>query len=120
MALARFRSGLCRDLIAALLLALAMLSGVVQARAATETAANKGFAGAFELCLQSAASGGHQTPHDHDCDECRIPGLNAALAVSAPHLLVRDAFRQAPARLGVAAVEAPDLYLPDARGPPEA
>lgn len=120
MAFARFRSGLFRDLVVALLLALAMLSGVMQARAATESAASRGFAGAFELCLQSATSGGLQTPHDHDCDECRIPGLATALAVDPPRLLERDITRFEPALARAMPANAPELYLPDARGPPEA
>lgn len=120
MALARFRTGFCRDLIAALLIAFAMLSGIVQARAATETAASKGFAGAFELCLQSGHAGGLTTPHDHDCDACRLPGLVGAPAVERGQLLERDARRVMVLEPRVTWGATPHLFLPEARGPPEA
>ena len=78
MILERLRTGLLRDIVAALLLALTLLAGIVQARAATEKAAGLGFAGAFELCLQAGKSGPAAHDRDHNCDECRIPAFVSA------------------------------------------
>ena len=107
-----------RESLAALICALVLLAGVVQARAGTEQAAKSGFASALVLCQQNALSGDGPQP-DSSCDHCRVP---VPLATGAPApvslLMARDIIRS-PLSLPIQAhVEARQVFLPEARGPP--
>jgi hypothetical protein len=118
MLLQRLRHGFLRDIVSAMVLALVLLAGIAQARASTENAAHAGFAGAFELCLQSGKAGNTPAHPDHDCDECRLPGLSAALLPAAlPQSLGEITQHLQPAAFGPQVATRPSFH-PEARGPP--
>jgi hypothetical protein len=113
------KPSLFRESLAALICALVLLAGVVQARAVTEQAAKSGFASALVLCQQKSLSGEGTEP-DSNCDHCRVP---LPLATDTPRALssvmARDIVRS-PLRLPAEVrTGASGTILPDARGPPK-
>jgi hypothetical protein len=120
MVLQRLRSGIWRDIIIAWAIALALLAGVMQGRAATENAARHGFASPFELCLQSGTAEEVPAHGEHDCDQCRLPGLTGILTLFAPELPMAAIANAVAHSAAPVAVDDAFYLFPEARGPPVA
>lgn len=108
---------LFRESLAALICALVLLSGVVQARAGTEFAAKSGFVSTLALCQQKGLAGDAPNP-DSECDHCRMPVPLAFAQVVPSCIEARFALgTELPAPV-VAGLVFTRTILPEARGPP--
>lgn len=113
------KPSLFRESLAALICALVLLAGVMQARAGTEQAAKSGFASALVLCQQKSLSGEGPEP-DSNCDHCRVPiPLVTGTPCANATLSVRDFDRLTTDRFLQVRTEANRTILPEARGPPK-
>ncbi|MBN8533093.1 MAG: hypothetical protein J0L51_03290 [Rhizobiales bacterium] len=112
------KPSLFREGLAALICALVLLAGVVQARAGTEQAAKSGFASVLALCQQKSQSGDGPEP-DTNCDHCRLP---MPLATGAPEVIstlsARVIVRSKLCLPDQGSAQTGRTLLPEARGPP--
>jgi hypothetical protein len=113
------KSSFLRESLAALICALVLLAGVVQARAATEQAAKSGFANALVLCQQKSLAGDGPEP-DAGCDHCRLPlPLTTGAAAHLSTLAKRDIICSPLGSRVETSDGATRTILPEARGPPQ-
>lgn len=113
------RPSLFRESLAALICALVLLAGVVQARAGTEQAAKSGFASALVLCQQKSLAGDGPEPSPN-CDHCRLPfPIATGAANPASMLAAREITRSPLGLLTQNSHETRGTILPEARGPPK-
>lgn len=106
------------ETVAALLCALVLLSGVVQARAGTEFSAKTGFANALTLCQQQGSAGNGPEP-DSNCDHCRMPMPLATSTPAASFICARWATGVEVVTPTPAGHISGRAILPEARGPPD-
>jgi hypothetical protein len=111
------KSSLLRECVGALLCALVLLAGVMQARAGTEIAAKSGFASAFTLCQQNGMGSGSPEP-DPNCDHCRVPTPLTLGSVAVTLTCLRVAMAEDRAWPTSAQVVSPRILTLEARGPP--
>jgi hypothetical protein len=113
----RHSTGSFRAVLVSALIALAVLAGIVQARAMSEAGIRAGFTSHLTLCLQNGLDGSLPSS-THECEACRMP-VASALPALAP---TPGTFLLAAASLmRVTSLRAPvSTYraIPPSRGPP--